>query len=90
MINYTINKKNEKENEQFCSEISKIKKVKGIFFYFYTPSHGIDDLYLGLDERKNIIVETMILLAVAKKKYQNIKKLNKKTVIRILKRKPKI
>lgn len=29
------------------------------------------------DERKNIIVETMILLAVAKKHYQNIKKLNK-------------
>jgi sulfatase maturation enzyme AslB (radical SAM superfamily) len=55
LINYTINKKNEKEIEQFCDEISKIEKIKGIFFYFYTPSHGIDDLYLGLDERKNII-----------------------------------
>jgi len=55
LINYTINKKNEKEIEQFCDEISKIKKIKGIFFYFYTPSAGIDDLFLGLDERKNII-----------------------------------
>jgi sulfatase maturation enzyme AslB (radical SAM superfamily) len=55
LINYTINKKNEKEIEQFCYEISKIEKIKGIFFYFYTPSHGIDDLYLGSDERKNII-----------------------------------
>ena len=55
LVNYTINKKNEKEIEQFCHEISKIEKIKGIFFYFYTPSQGIDDLYLGLDERKNII-----------------------------------
>jgi len=55
LVNYTINKKNEKEIEQFCYEISKIKKIKGIFFYFYTPSQGIDDLYLELDERKNII-----------------------------------
>lgn len=55
LINYTINKKNEKEIEQFCDEISKIEKIKGIFFYFYTPSQGIDDLYLGLDERKIII-----------------------------------
>lgn len=55
LVNYTINKKNEKQIEQFCYEISKIKKIKGIFFYFYTPSQGIDDLYLGLDERKNII-----------------------------------
>ncbi len=55
LINYTINKKNEKEIEQFCYEISKIEKIKGIFFYFYTPSHGIDDLYLGFDKIKNII-----------------------------------
>ena len=55
LVNYTINKKNEKEIGQFCYEISKIKKIKGLFFYFYTPSQGIDDLYLELDERKNII-----------------------------------
>jgi sulfatase maturation enzyme AslB (radical SAM superfamily) len=55
LVNYTINKENEKEIEQFCYKISKIKKIKGIFFYFYTPSQGIDDLYLGIYERKNII-----------------------------------
>ena len=55
LINYTINKKNEKEIEQFCYEISRIEKIKGIFFYFYTPFQGVDDLYLELDERKNII-----------------------------------
>lgn len=61
IINYTINKKNEKEIEQFCYETSKIEKIKGIFFYFYTPSHGIDDLYLGFNERKNIIKKILNL-----------------------------
>jgi MoaA/NifB/PqqE/SkfB family radical SAM enzyme len=61
IINYTINKKNENEIEQFCDEISKIEKIRGIFFYFYTPYFGIDDLYLHSDEIKNIIRRILIL-----------------------------
>lgn len=54
-INYTINKKNEKEIERFCYEIAKIDKIKGIFFYFYTPYYGINDFYLSREEIKKII-----------------------------------
>lgn len=33
IINYTINKKNEKEIEQFCYETSKIEKIKLAYFF---------------------------------------------------------
>ncbi len=55
IANYTITKKNEKEIETFCNEVSKIKKIKGIFFYFYTPYKGEDSLFLNKIEKQIII-----------------------------------
>lgn len=60
-INYTINKKNYSQIEDFCYEMHNIKQIKGIFFYFHTPYYGIDDLFLTIEERRQII-KTLIIL----------------------------
>lgn len=60
-INFTINKRNYQEIEQFCKEIQGITKIKGVLFYFHTPYYGIDDLFLSLDERKKIIERIIAL-----------------------------
>ena len=53
--------------------------VSGSEFKNFKPRKQNRDIIndFNEDERKNIILETMILFAVAKKQYRNIKKLNK-------------
>jgi len=68
IINYTINKENYSELEEFCKEIKKIKQIKGVFFYFHTPYYGVDDLFLNLEEKREIIKKILDL----KKKGYNI------------------
>ncbi len=61
IINFTINNKNKDELEEFCNFASKIKNVKGIFFFFHTPYYGIDDLFIPFEERKRIILKILEL-----------------------------
>jgi MoaA/NifB/PqqE/SkfB family radical SAM enzyme len=60
-INYTITRKNEGDIERFCLAMASRKNIKGTFFYFYTPYHGEDDLWLSQDEKKNIIIRLLDL-----------------------------
>lgn len=55
IINFTINQKNKNEIEEFCQETKKTKQIRGVFFYFHTPYHGVDDLFIDLDEKREII-----------------------------------
>jgi len=64
-INYTINSVNYTEVEKFCSHISKIPQIKGIFFYLHTPYYGYDHFYLD-GYTRNEILHTLIQL---KKQY---------------------
>jgi Fe-coproporphyrin III synthase len=65
-INYTINKKNCDEIEQFCQYVETISNIKGIFFYFYTPYEKSDDLFLTREEEIKISYRLISL----KKKYK--------------------
>lgn len=67
IINYTINSRNQSEIEAFYEEISKIKQVKGIFFYFHTPYFGFDRLFLDMEKKRQII---KIILNLKKKGYK--------------------
>lgn len=55
IINCTLSSKNKDEIENFCDELSIIKNIKGIFFYFYTPTNEVDDLYLNIETKRKII-----------------------------------
>ena len=55
IINFTINRANQAEIEEFCQEMDKIGQVRGVFFYFHTPYYGLDELFLGLEEKRRII-----------------------------------
>jgi MoaA/NifB/PqqE/SkfB family radical SAM enzyme len=65
-VNFTINNYNKDEIENFCECIDKIRKIRGIFFYFHTPYYGYDDLYLEPAERNKILGRLLNL----KKKYK--------------------
>ncbi|MEK9130102.1 MAG: radical SAM protein, partial [Patescibacteria group bacterium] len=67
IINYTINSRNESEIEAFCKEISKIERIKGIFFYFHTPYFRFDELFLNLEKKRQIIKR---ILNLKKKGYK--------------------
>lgn len=60
-VNFTINKKNYYELEKFCNDIQNVRNAKGVFFYFHTPYYGIDDLFLAVEERKQLIKEIIAL-----------------------------
>ena len=61
LINFTINRINEAEIEQFCREIVCVKNIRGIFFYFYTPYNGRDEMFLD-HERRALIIERIFIL----------------------------
>jgi len=61
IINFTINRANQSEIEEFCDEMSRIEKIRGIFFYFHTPYYGYDDLFLNLAEKRAIIKRILAL-----------------------------
>ena len=67
MINYTINQENHRDIEEFCEEIKRISKIKGVFFYFHTPYYGKDKLFLNLKEKRKIIKR---ILNLKKKKHK--------------------
>lgn len=61
IANFTITPTNENDIGAFCEEISHIKQIKGIFFYFYTPQNANDDLIISQSEKKTIIENILIL-----------------------------
>jgi len=61
IINFTINRNNQSEIEEFCAEIKEYSQIKGIFFYFHTPYYGYDELFLDLDERRKVIKRILSL-----------------------------
>lgn len=69
-VNFTINRNNESEIERFCEEMHFIKQIRGIFFYFHTPYYGMDELFLPLAERRDII-ERILKLKKRKSKILN-------------------
>lgn len=74
VLNYTINRHNEADIEEFSYQLSKIANVKGTFFYFYTPDgkqpKADRELYLALPERKRV-VERIIALKKAGRRILN-------------------
>ncbi len=64
-VNYTINRKNASEVEDFLKFASTVPQIKGVFFYFHTPYYGIDELFQSRNE-KMAIAQQLIQL---KKKY---------------------
>ncbi len=54
-INFTINNYNKNEIKDFCEYINEIKQIKGVFFYFHTPYYGYDELYIHVNEKKEIL-----------------------------------
>jgi len=67
IINFTINRANQAEIEEFCDEMKGIEQIRGIFFYFHTPYYGYDDLFLNLEEKRAIINR---ILALKRKGYR--------------------
>jgi len=57
--NYTINSYNKGDIEKFCEYISKMNRIRGIFFYFHTPYYGQDNLYIDTAERREILLKLM-------------------------------
>ena len=58
-INFTINSINKDRIGEFCEFIETMEIIRGIFFYFHTPYYGYDNLYIGPDERKEILLKLM-------------------------------
>lgn len=54
-VNYTINNHNKDEIEEFCDFVDEVDEIRDVFFYFHTPYYGCDELYIGPDERKEIL-----------------------------------
>ena len=54
-INFTINRQNKHEIEEFLSLIHQVRQIRGTFFYFHTPYYGHDELYIEPDERVVIL-----------------------------------
>lgn len=58
-INFTINSENQHEIEEFCHQMHDIGNIKGIYFYFYTPSTGKSELFI--DQEKKLLIISRIL-----------------------------
>ncbi|MFH1161027.1 MAG: hypothetical protein V1733_08780, partial [bacterium] len=63
LVNYTITRKNADNLEEFLREMDAIRNVKGTFFYFYTPVHGEDELFLNVGAKQEIIHRLLFLKA---------------------------
>jgi len=74
LINYTINRRNEADIEEFSYQLPKIANVRGTFFYFYTPDgrqpQTDSELNLELPERRRV-VERIIALKRAGRRILN-------------------
>ncbi len=60
-VNYTINSLNKSELTAFCQCMEGIERVRGTFFYFYTPYYGYDPLYIAPEGRRRILEELLEL-----------------------------
>jgi len=74
--NFTITSQNMSEIEEFCEETDKIRNLKGVNFYLYTPYNGKDELFLSYEDKRKIIENILSL----KKKGYHI--LNSKTTLK--------
>ena len=54
-VNFTINRQNKDEVEDFLAYVHTLKRIRGTFFYFHTPYYGYDALYVEPDERRRIV-----------------------------------
>lgn len=54
-INFTINRRNKDQLEEYLEYVAAIKNIRGTFFYFHTPYYGHDELYIEPDERQVIL-----------------------------------
>lgn len=54
-VNFTINRCNQGEIEDFLSFVHHIRQIRGTFFYFHTPYYGHDELYLEPPNREVIL-----------------------------------
>lgn len=72
-INCTITARNKDYLSQFCKEMSTVKNIHGIFFYFYSPVKQNDELTLSFETKNDIIEEILTLKKVG------IRILNSKT-----------
>jgi MoaA/NifB/PqqE/SkfB family radical SAM enzyme len=65
LINYTINRHNAADIDEFSYQFSKIENVKGTFFYFYTPDgtrpETDRELHLDLPERRKVVDQLIAL-----------------------------
>ncbi len=60
-VNFTINRYNQAEIEEFCRQVKEVDRIRGIFFYFHTPYYGYDDLYIGSAGRREILARLLSL-----------------------------
>jgi len=61
LINFTINGINMSEIEQFCEQMQKVAHVRGIFFYFVTPTGDNAELVLNPFERSRAAARLLAL-----------------------------
>ena len=54
-VNFTINRRNQAELEDFLAYVHGVEQIRGTFFYFHTPYYGHDELYLEPPEREAIL-----------------------------------
>jgi len=60
-FNFTINRRNQAELEDFCAYTDGLERIRGTFFYFHTPYYGRDALYVGPDEKARILRRLLVL-----------------------------
>lgn len=65
-VNFTINRVNVHEIEDFCAFCHRQPNIKRIFFFFHTPYYGIDDLYIPRAEALPVVRRILQL----KKRYR--------------------
>jgi len=65
-VNFTINRRNQHEIEEFCSYVEDLAPIRGTFFYFHTPYYGHDELYVEPAQR----VAVLRRLLAYKRKYR--------------------
>ncbi len=77
-INQTINAGNVAEVEPMCRWVAAQPNLRGIFFYFHTPYYGIDELFLPLSRRRELIGELLRL------KRQNLPVVNSASCLKLV------
>lgn len=77
-INYTISAANVADLEAFCNAMSALSNVKGIYFYFFTPSGDHHELSIDAQEKAKIVERILAL------KRSGIRVLNSSAALRLM------